>query len=328
MTKKDQEKVVVVTGSSAGLGRAIATEFAKKGMHIGLISRDEERLEDVKKQMESFGVRCSIVSCDVSDAQGLDLAAEKIEKELGPIDIWVNNAMTSIFSPFMQISPEEFRRVTEVTYLGYVYGTQTALKRMLPRNEGMIIQVGSALAYRGIPLQSAYCGAKHAVEGFTESVRCELLHDKSQVRITIVHMPALNTTQFSWVKSKLKRKPQPVPPIYQPEVGAKAVVWSAFHYRREWYVGLSTVIAIVGNKFFPGIGDQYLAKKGYDAQQYDGEDDPHRPSNLFETVKGNFGVHGNFDKRAKSFSFFLWLDQYSKILFFIFFVIVVFFLFI
>lgn len=316
-------KVVVVTGASAGLGRAIALQFAKKNLHVGLISRNRDRLESLKKEIEVFGVKASIAICDVANPLEVEKAAEIIEKELGPIDIWINNAMASIFSPFIEISANEFKRVTEVTYLGYVYGTQTALKKMLPRNRGIIVQVGSALAYRGIPLQSAYCGAKHAVQGFTESVRCELLHDNSKVKITMVQMPAMNTPQFSWVRSRLPRKPQPVPPIFQPEVGAQAVFWSVFHYRREWYIGFSSVLAIVGNRFFPGFGDRYLAKTGFDSQQYNGPDDPNRPFNLFETVNGDFAAHGNFDQRSKNFSFQVWLDQNIKSIFLIILILVV-----
>lgn len=307
-------KVVVVTGASAGLGRAIAIQFAKKKLNVGLISRNVERLESLKKEIERLGVKAAIAICDVADSKQVENAAEIIERSLGPIDIWVNNAMTSVFAPFKEMTPEEFKRVTDVTYLGYVYGTLCALKKMLPRNHGMIIQVGSALAYRGIPLQSAYCGSKHAIQGFTESLRCELMHDNSAVKVTMIQMPAMNTPQFNWVKNKLKRKPQPVPPIFQPEVGAEAVVWGAFHYRREWYVGNSTVLALIGNKLFPGIGDRYLAKTGYSAQQYDGADDPNRAFNLFETVNGKFEAHGDFDKRAASYSLQLWVDQNIKII--------------
>ena len=240
------QKVVLVTGASAGLGRAIALKFGQNNCSVGLLSRNKERLESLKKELEGYGVKAAFAICDVSDPEQIEKGADLIEQELGPIDIWVNNAMVSVFAPFKEITAAEFKRVTEVSYLGFVYGTQSALKRMLSRNSGLIIQVGSALAYRGIPLQSAYCGAKHAIEGFTESIRSELLHDKTDVKITMVQMPAMNTPQFSWVKNKLGRKTQPVPPIFQPEVGAQAVFHSAFHYRREWYVGDSSVIAIVG----------------------------------------------------------------------------------
>jgi NAD(P)-dependent dehydrogenase (short-subunit alcohol dehydrogenase family) len=250
------------------------------------------------------------ISADVAHAEQMEAAATTIEEALGPIDIWINNAMASVFSPAIEMTPAEYRRVTEVTYLGYVYGTLAALKRMLPRDRGIIIQVGSALAYRGIPLQSAYCGAKHAVQGFTESVRCELLHDGSNVRITMVQLPALNTPQFSWVKSRLPRKPQPVPPIYQPEIAADAIVWAAHHYRRQWYVGGSTALAIMADKIAPGLADRYLAHQGYEAQQYDGQADPHRPNNLYQALPGDHGAHGDFDNRSSDRSVQLWLSQH------------------
>jgi short-subunit dehydrogenase len=218
--------------------------------------------------------------------------------------------MVSVFSPAVKMTPAEFKRVTEVTYLGYVHGTLAALKRMLPRDRGTIVQVGSALAYRGIPLQSAYCAAKHAVQGFTESVRCELLHDESKVRITMVQMPALNTPQFNWVKSRLPRKPQPVPPIYQPEVAADAIVWAAHHYRRQWYVGGTTAVSIAADKIVPGLFDRYLGRQGYDAQQYDGRADPDRPNNLFGPLPGDYGAHGDFDERASSWSIQHWLSRH------------------
>ena len=222
--------------------------------------------------------------------------------------------MCSVFSPVKEMTPADFKRVTEVTYLGFVYGTLAALKRMLPRDRGIIVQVGSALAYRGIPLQSAYCGGKHAIQGFTESLRCELIHDNSNVKITMVQMPALNTPQFDWVKSRLPRKPQPVPPIYQPEVAADAIVHAAHHYRREWFVGGSTVVAIQGNKIAPGFGDWYLAQQGYGAQQYDGQHDPNRPNNLDEPVDEHtdHGAHGDFDSRAHAHSLQLWVDQHRE----------------
>lgn len=235
---------------------------------------------------------------DVADPGQVEHAAARVEEELGEIDVWVNNAMTSVFSPFGAMTPEEFRRVTEVTYLGAVYGTMAALKRMLPRDRGTVIQVGSALSERSIPLQSAYCGAKHGMRGFTDSIRCELIHGKSRVHITMVQLPAMNTPQFAWVKSRLPRKPQPVPPIYQPEVAADAVVWASHHRRREIYVGMPTVKAMWGNKFVPGFADWYLGKKGYRSQQTDEPEDPDRPSNLWESVPGPFAAHGSFDARA------------------------------
>jgi short-subunit dehydrogenase len=249
------------------------------------------------------------VPTDVADADQVERAASAVENAFGPIDVWVNDAMASVFSPVKEMTADDYRRVTEVTYLGYVYGTLVALRRMLPRDRGIIIQVGSALAYRGIPLQSAYCGAKHAIQGFTESLRCELIHDRSHVKISMVQMPALNTPQFDWVKSRLPRKPQPVPPIYQPEVAADAIVWAAHHYRREWCVGGSTAVVIPANKIAPGFGDWYLAKQGYGAQQYDGEVDAQRPNNLYQPLPGDRGAHGDFDTRAHRRSWQLWASQ-------------------
>jgi short-subunit dehydrogenase len=241
-------RVIAVTGASAGLGRAIVREFAHERCHIGLIARDADRLEAAKREVELAGGRTAVIPTDVARSDQVEAAAAIIERDLGPIDVWINNAMTSVFSPFWEMTPDEFHRVTEVTYLGVVYGTYTALRRMRERRRRGIVQVGSALAYRGIPLQSAYCGAKHAIQGFSESVRCELLHEHSPIRIAMVQMPALNTPQFGWVKSRLPRKAQPVPPIYQPEVGARAVVWAAAHACRELNVGLSTSLVVLGNK--------------------------------------------------------------------------------
>lgn len=305
-------EIVVITGGSAGLGRAIVQAFAKRKASIAIIARDRTRLETVRKEAEAFGSKVLIFPIDVANAGQIEEAAGLVEKELGPIDIWINNAMASVFSPAKEMTADEYKRVTEVTYLGYVYGTLAALKRMIPRDRGKIIQVGSALAYRGIPLQSAYSAAKHAVQGFTESVRCELMHDKSQVKISMIQLPAMNTPQFNWVKSRLPRKPQPVPPIFQPEVAAEAIVWAAHHYRREWYVGGSTVLAIVGNKIAPAMGDWYLSRKGYDAQQYNGIVDPHRANNLYEPVLGNYGAHGDFDRLASYRSYQVWASRYRK----------------
>lgn len=305
-------EVVVITGGSAGIGRATVQAFARRRAFIGIIARDQSRLEIVRKEAESLGGKVLILPLDVAHAEQVEIAADSVEKAFGPIDIWINNAMVSVFSPAKEMTAEEYKRVTEVTYLGYVYGTLSALKRMLPRNKGMIIQVGSALAYRGIPLQSAYSAAKHAVQGFTESVRCELIHDASKVKISMVQLPAMNTPQFNWVKSRLPRKPQPIPPIYQPEVAAEAIVWATNHYRRQWYVGGSTVFAIIGDKIAPGIGDWYLAKRGYEAQQYDGMADQNQPNNLYEPLSGNFGVHGDFDLSASNRSFQFWISRYRK----------------
>jgi NAD(P)-dependent dehydrogenase (short-subunit alcohol dehydrogenase family) len=297
---------VVVTGASAGVGRATVRAFARRGAHIGLIARGRDGLEAARREVEEMRGRALVLPLDVSDAEQVELAAARVEEELGPIDVWVNNAMLSVFSPVREMTSEEYRRVTEVTYLGYVYGTLAALRRMLPRDHGSIVQVGSALAYRGIPLQSAYCGAKHAIQGFCDSLRCELLHDGSRVRLTMVQMPALNTPQFGWVKSRLPRKPQPVPPIFQPEVAARAIVWAAHHDRREVWVGGRTAIAIAGDRVAPWYADRYLARTGYDAQQDNGLDDPNRASNLWEPLPGDHGAHGKFDDRATGRSLQLW----------------------
>jgi NAD(P)-dependent dehydrogenase (short-subunit alcohol dehydrogenase family) len=305
-----KREVVVVTGASAGVGRATVQAFARQGACIGLLARGRDGLEGARRDTEALGGKGLVLPTDVSDPEQVERAASAVEDAFGPIDIWVNDAMVSVFSPVKEMTAEDYRRVTEVSYLGYVHGTLAALRRMLPRDRGIIIQVGSALAYRGIPLQSAYCGAKHAIQGFTESLRCELLHDKSNVKISMVQMPALNTPQFGWVKSRLPRHPQPVKPIYQPEVAANAIVWAAHHYRREWYVGGSTAIVIAGNKVAPALGDWYLGKTGYNGQQCDGPADPNRPNNLYEPLPGDHGAHGTFDKQAHRFSWQLWADQH------------------
>lgn len=297
-----REEVVVITGASAGLGRATAREFGRHGARVALIARGIDGLEAAKREIEDAGGRAMVLPLDVADANALENAAASIEDEFGPIDIWVNNAMASVFSPVKEMKAEEYKRVTEVTYLGVVYGTLAALRLMLPRNRGMIVQVGSALAYRSIPLQSAYCAAKHAIAGFTDSLRCELIHDKSDVRVTMVQMPALNTPQFGWVKSRLKHKAQPVPPIFQPEVGACAIYWASHHSRREVYAGWPTVEAIIGNKIAPGWLDRYLGKTGFASQQTTEPEDPARPDNLWNPVKGDHGAHGTFDRRAHSSS--------------------------
>lgn len=294
-----KELVVVITGASSGVGRASAQAFARKGAAVGLIGRGIDALHATEEEVLSLGGRALGLPTDVADAQALETAAEAIERELGPIDVWVNNAMASIFAPVSEIAPEEFRRVTEVTYLGVVYGTLCALRRMRARQAGVIVQVGSALAYRGIPLQSAYCASKHAIQGFTESLRCELMYEQSPVRVTMVQMPALNTPQFDVVRTRLPRHPQPVPPIYQPEVAARAVVRAAEHpARREWWVGASTAFTIIGNALAPGFADRYLARTGYDAQQTRKQVSPGRADNLFEPVAGDRGAHGDFDSQA------------------------------
>lgn len=298
-------RVVVITGASAGVGRAAARSFAEQGASVALLARGEQGLAAAARKVESRGGKSLAVPTDVADPDAVEAAADRIERDLGPIDVWVNNAMVSVFAPFKDISADDYRRVTEVTYLGYVHGTMSALRRMLSRDRGVIVQVGSALAYRAIPLQSAYCGAKHAIEGFTESLRCELVHDKSNVRVTMVQLPALNTPQFRWVKTTLRRHPQPVPPIFQPEVAADAIAWATEHPRREYWVGLATARAIVANRLIPGLLDRYLARHGFDAQQADDPIEADRPHNLFEPISGDFGAHGAFDDRAKKRSL-LW----------------------
>jgi NAD(P)-dependent dehydrogenase (short-subunit alcohol dehydrogenase family) len=307
--ERGRPEVVVVTGASAGLGRAIVRAFAREGAHIGLLARGRDGLEGARRDVEDLGGKALVIPVDVADAEGIEHAAEAVEREFGPIVIWINNAMVSVFSPVKEMRPEEYKRVTEVTYLGVVYGTLTALKRMLPRNRGVIVQVGSALAYRGIPLQSAYCGAKHAIQGFFDSLRSELIHDGSRVRVTMVQLPAMNTPQFSWVKSRLPNKPQPVPPIYQPEIGAEAVLFAAHNDRREMYVGYPTVEAIVADKISPGFADWYLARNGYEAQQTNESVEHDRRDNLWEAVPGDHGAHGTFGDRATASSPQLWLSK-------------------
>ena len=299
-------RVVVITGASAGVGRAAVRAFATDGASVAMLARGQDGLEAAVTEVEADGGHALALPVDVSDAAAIDRAATLVERELGPIDVWVNDAMVSVFAPLERVTAEEFRRVTEVTYLGTVYGTMAALSRMRPRDRGVILQVGSALAYRGIPLQSAYCGSKHAIQGFTESVRCELLHDRSRVRITMVQLPALNTPQFDWSRSKMPREPQPVPPIYQPEVAARALVWAAKHPRREVVVGGTTVATIWANNLVPGLLDRYLGWTGFDSQQSDVPPRPHRRDNLFEALPGDVGAHGRFDQRSRDRSAQLW----------------------
>lgn len=306
-------KVVVVTGASAGVGRATAVEFARRGAKLGLIARGEKRLQQAVEECRQVGGEAIAIPTDVADAAAVDAAAARVEEELGSIDIWVNDAMTTIFAPVNEIEPDEYRRATEVTYLGTVYGSMAALKRMRTRDRGTIVQVGSALAYRAIPLQSAYCGAKHGIRAFSDSLRCELIHDNSQIKVTMVQMPALNTPQFNWCRNRLPNHPQPVPPIFQPEVAARAIVHAAEHYRREYMVGRSAVWTILGNKFFPGFGDRYLAANGYDGQQTDDPVDPDRPNNLFESVDADYGAHGIFDDQASDSSWQWWATTHRGI---------------
>lgn len=297
-------KTAVVTGASAGLGRAIAREFAKHGTHIGLLARGKDGLNGSKQDVEELGGKAIAIPTDVSDFSQLVSAADQIEETFGPIDIWINNAMNSVFSPFKELKSEEFKRVTEVTYLGQVYGTKVALERMLPYNRGCIILVGSALAYRGIPLQSAYCGAKHGVHGFFESLRSELIHDNSHIKLSMVQLPAMNTTQFQFVKNRLPNKPKPMGTIYEPEVAARVIydIATSDKDKREVYVGYPTAQTIIGNKFFPGWMDQYLAKTGYEGQQTKEPDDPDRKDNLWVPVPGDHGARGDFDAQAWDFS--------------------------
>jgi NADP-dependent 3-hydroxy acid dehydrogenase YdfG len=302
-------EVVVITGASAGVGRATVRRFAQDGACIGLLARGMDGLEGAKREVEAASGRALVLSTDVADPNQIEAAAEAVEREFGPIDIWVNDAMASVFSPLKEMTAEEFRRVTEVTYLGVVYGTMSALKRMLPRNHGTIVQVGSALAYRGIPLQSAYCGAKHAIHGFTDSLRCELIHDKSNVRVTMVQLPAVNTTQFDWVKSRLPNRAKPLGKIFQPEVAAEAVHWAAHHRRRELYLGMPSVDSIVANKIAPGLLDHYLGHKGYEGQQTSQPKEPDQPNNLWEPVPGDHGAHGQFGAQAHRHSSEFWFAK-------------------
>jgi NAD(P)-dependent dehydrogenase (short-subunit alcohol dehydrogenase family) len=291
--------VIAITGASAGVGRATAERFARSGAQIGLIARDGERLSATAAEVERLGGGALVLPLDVADHEAVDSAAAKIEEHFGPLDVWVNNAMATVFAPVSRLTAEEVRRATEVTYLGYVWGTLAALRRMLPRDRGTIVQVGSALAYRSIPLQAPYCAAKHAVHGFTQSLRTELLHDGSNVRVSEVQLPAENTPQFDWGRAKLARQPQPVPPIFQPEVAAKAIEHAALHGPREILVAWPTVKAVFGERIAPGLLDRYLARVGFDAQQADEPLDSERAGNLFDPVPGDFGAHGRFDDSAK-----------------------------
>ncbi|HEX3236349.1 MAG TPA: SDR family oxidoreductase [Gemmatimonadales bacterium] len=307
-----ERKTVVVTGASAGVGRAIALAFGRRGDRVGLLARGTRRLEQARAEIEELGGEALVLPADVADANAVAKAAAATEERFGPIDVWVNNAMVSVFSPVKQMRPEEYRRVTEVTYLGTVYGTLAALDRMLPRDHGVILQIGSALAYRSIPLQSAYCAAKHAIQGFTESLRSELYHDRSKVRVTMLQLPAVNTPQFDWVKSRLPLKAKPVPPVFQPEVIASAVVWASEHKRSEMYLGFSSAKAIVGNRIIPRLLDHYLARVGYWSQQTDEPETPDRPDNLWQPVEGDFGAHGRFDAIARGRSWHVWLSEHRR----------------
>lgn len=308
-----KEKVVVITGASAGLGRSMVREFASRGAIVALIARGLDGLTAAVSEVEAAGGRAKAYPADVADYNQVEAAAGAIEAELGPIAVWINNAMVSVFGQLKEIEPEDFKRVTEVTYLGQVYGTQAALKKMLPRNSGTIILAGSALAYRGIPLQSAYCGAKHGIHGFFESLRAELIHDKSNVKLSMVQLPAMNTTQFGFVKSYLPKKPKPMGRIYEPEVAAKAIADVALSHQREALVGYPTVQTIIGNKIVPGYLDEYLARTGFKGQQTSEPADANRPNNLYEPIPGDHGARGPFDAKAWDFSPQFWAATHKVI---------------
>jgi NAD(P)-dependent dehydrogenase (short-subunit alcohol dehydrogenase family) len=308
--------VVVVTGASAGVGRAVVRELARGGASVGLVARGVDGLEAARCEVERLGGRAVVAQADVADEAQVEAAAELVEKELGPIDVWINNATVSVFSRAEAITPDEFRRVTDVTYLGYVWGTLAALRRMKPRGRGRIVQVGSALAYRAIPLQSAYCACKHAIKGFTQSLRTELLHEKSPIRLVMVELPAVNTPQFGWSRSRMPRRPQPVPPIFQPESIAREIVRAAMQPRppREVLVGFPTVKAIMAEKIAPAVADAYLARFGVDAQMTAERTEPHRRDNLFAPLPGDRGAHGPFDERARNRSAQIWATTHRGLL--------------
>jgi NAD(P)-dependent dehydrogenase (short-subunit alcohol dehydrogenase family) len=294
------QSLVVITGGTAGVGRATARRFAASGARIAVLARGADGLAATARELPRLGASAVLaIPCDVADAAAVSAAAARVERELGPIDIWINNAMTTVFGRFTSLTPAQFERVTRVTYLGFVWGTRAALDHMIPRNRGTIVQVGSALAYRSIPLQAAYCGAKHAIVGFTDSIRSELLHDGLAIELTCVHLPAVNTPQFSWCENHMEREAQPVPPIFQPEIIAGAIFHAAHHPQREFHLGWPTVKAIWGQKLVPGYADRYLARHGFDAQMIDRPRDPARPSNLFAPVPGDHGAHGAFDAQAR-----------------------------
>jgi NAD(P)-dependent dehydrogenase (short-subunit alcohol dehydrogenase family) len=314
-----QTQVVVVTGASGGIGRAVARAYAARGATVALLARGQRGLQAAAADVEAAGGTALVLPTDVADSDAVAAAAQRVEDEIGPIDVWVNVAFTSVFAPFDQIKPAEFRRVTEVSYLGYVYATMAALSHMKPRNRGTIVQVGSALAYRGIPLQTAYCGAKHAIQGFNEALRCELLHEKSGVQITMVQMPAVNTPQFSWVLSRLPHQAQPVAPIYQPELAARAVLYASDHpRRREYWVGASTAATLAANAVAPGLLDRYLGRTGFKSQQTDQREPPDAPANLWQPADGpdghDFGAHGIFDDESHDRDPQLWASQHHGLL--------------
>jgi NADP-dependent 3-hydroxy acid dehydrogenase YdfG len=306
-------RVVVVTGASAGVGRATARAFGHRGARVALLARNEDGLGAAAREVRQAGGEALAVPVDVADPDAVEAAAERVERELGPIEVWVNDAMATVLAPVRELEPHELRRTTEVTYLGQAYGTMAALRRMLPRDRGTIVQVGSALAYRAIPLQAAYCASKHAARGFTDALRTELMHDGSNVHVTTVHLPALNTTQFGLVRTRMPRRPRPVAPVYQPEVAAGAIVWASEHpRRRELWVGGSTVATIVGSQLAPWLADRYLARTGYDAQQTDEPvDECRRETDYLEApVPGDHGAHGPFEDEAHARSLQLWLAEH------------------
>jgi NAD(P)-dependent dehydrogenase (short-subunit alcohol dehydrogenase family) len=309
----ERRGVAVVTGASAGVGRAVARRFGELGWDVGLLARGHDGLDAAADEIVAAGGRALAIPTDVSNADEVEAAADEVERRLGPIDVWVNDAMVSVFAEFVNIEPDEFEQVTRVTYLGYANGTRAALKRMLPRDRGVIVQVGSALAERSIPLQSAYCAAKHAIEGLTESVRVELLHKRSNVRIPLVQLPAVNTPQFDWSLSKMPNMPMPVPPIYQPEVVAQAIVHAAMHPRKEMWVGGRNALGIMANRLVPGLLDHYLARVGYKAQMTAEHDPGDRPSNLWKALPGDRGAHGRFDDQAHSVSAQVWLAEHRGV---------------
>ena len=307
---RQSSKVAVITGGSAGVGRATASEFARHGYDVGLLARDPDRLERSAAELRQQGVRALPIPTDVADADAVEAAASRVEDELGPIDVWVNVAMATVFAPVDKLTAAEFERGTRVTYLGQVHGTMSALRRMRPRNRGTIVHVGSALAYRSVPLQSIYCGAKSAIRGFVDALRSELIHDRVDIHITTVDLPAVNTPQFNWAKNKMGRRAMPVPPIYQPEVPARAIFFAATHRRREIWVGYPTVQAILANRIAPGLIDRYLASAGYSGQLTSELEPPDAPGNLFEPVPGPYGAHGRFDAQARLGSWEMFTDRH------------------